>query len=62
MFELIVGNVGTVYTGADEVEAQRLFNHYAALASDGRGRCAYEDVYLMQDGEPVAECRFVTEE
>lgn len=47
MFRVIVGNIGTVYTGEDENEAKELFNNYCE-ASQG------ENVALLQ-GEEILE-------
>ena len=58
-YEVIVGNVGTVYKGSDATEAHRLYNHYVELSRTGAGRVAYEDVTLFLDGEPSEEYRAV---
>lgn len=54
-YELIVGNIGTVYTGDDRAEADRLFDHYVAQSKSERGRAGGEDVTLFEDGEPIRE-------
>jgi hypothetical protein len=55
MFEVVVGNVGTVYSGDNKEEAERKFDAYMNLSMSGYGRVAYETVTLMQDGEIIAE-------
>lgn len=49
-YELIVGNIGTVWSGNDQTEAQQLFNDYAQMSSDGYGRAAGEPVTLLKNG------------
>lgn len=54
-WEVIVGNIGTVYSGPDEDEARRRFRDYCHDAKADIGRAAGEQVTLMQDGEIVTE-------
>lgn len=54
-WEVIVGNVGCVYSGPDETEARNAFDNYTTASDLGKGRVAGEDVTLMKDGEPEAE-------
>jgi len=51
MYEVIVGNVGTVHTGNDEREALLIFSTYVDRSKAGRGRCGTEEVTLMKDGD-----------
>ncbi len=51
-FEVIVGNVGTVYSGYSRQEAERKYDTYAAISRSGVGRAGNEEVTLMVDGEP----------
>jgi hypothetical protein len=66
-FQVIVGNVGTVYDGANEATADREFYAYVKLAKgrgEGSSRAAGEHVALMADGEISREfcpLRFVAE-
>lgn len=55
MFEVIVGNVGTVYTGEDCGTAMELFLSYQQESKKGYGRASGESVTLMQDGEIMYE-------
>lgn len=54
-YQVIVGNVGTVYDGVDESEAEKTYNDYVELSKSGYGRAGNEDVSLMRDGEPLKE-------
>lgn len=60
MYEVTVGNVGNVYTGASKAEALRTFKEYVRQSKSGRGRAAHEDVTLWHDSvgghfEPIQE-------
>lgn len=50
-YEVLVGNIGTVYSGTDEDEAQRTYNRYCTLSMTQNGRAAGESVTLFKDGE-----------
>jgi hypothetical protein len=54
-YEVVVGNIGTVYTGANKAVAQRCFKGYAGRSRLGVGRGAHENVTLFQNGEIVKE-------
>lgn len=54
-YEVIVGNVGTVYNGLDYTEALRLYRVYVDMSGEKYGRAAGESVTLMVDGEPDKE-------
>ena len=54
-FQVVVGNLGTVYDGHDEETAYESFGEYCGLSSDDYGRCGGETVTLMCDGEVVEE-------
>lgn len=51
MFEVIVGNVGTVHSGDSEREALLIFNTYVDRSKSGHGRCGNEEVTMMEDGD-----------
>jgi hypothetical protein len=55
VFSVIVGNIGTVYDGADEKTARETFAEYCDQSRSSYGRAAGEDVTLCYDGETVAE-------
>lgn len=50
-YEVIVGNVGTVYSGFDLVEADAHYEIYVGLSLSGHSRASDESVTLMEDGE-----------
>jgi hypothetical protein len=54
-YQVIVGNVGTVYDGSNKAHALSEYDAYVLLSVDGYGRVADEGVCLMEDGEPIAE-------
>lgn len=56
-FSVIVGNIGTVYDGNSQTEAQRVYAAYVADSINGIGRAANEEVTLWVDGEIIAEHR-----
>jgi hypothetical protein len=50
-WEVIVGNVGTVYSGSDESAARAKFASYVEISNGGAGRAGGESVTLMKDGD-----------
>jgi hypothetical protein len=54
-FQVIVGNVGTVYDGDNFMESRVTAKRYVEMSKAGEGRCADESVTLMEDGEIIAE-------
>lgn len=50
-YEVIVGNIGTVYSGDDPSCAVRTYREYVSLSANGEGRAGYEDVTLFIKGE-----------
>ena len=54
-YQLVVGNIGTVYTGYDAVEAIKDYQHYVNLSKSEAGRAAGESVTLFCDGEIMEE-------
>lgn len=55
-YSVIVGNIGTVYNGAQRPEAYRQFRRYQEAGGE-YGRAAGETVTLMVDGEIRKEYR-----
>ena len=53
-YEVIVGNVGSVYNGKDEPSAIAAFETWVYNSRNG-GRASNEPVTLMTDGEPTRE-------
>jgi len=54
-WEVIVGNIGTVYSGPDEELAKIKYESYVEDSGLNSGRAAGENVVLMCDGEIVQE-------
>jgi hypothetical protein len=54
-YDVIVGNVGTVYRGNSEKDARAIFRDYVGAAQTDRGRASGEAVTLMRDGDIIEE-------
>ena len=54
-YEVIVGNIGTVYRGTSFSAAQKDFATYREQSQSGYGRAGGESVTLMRDGEVIRE-------
>lgn len=54
-YEVIVGNIGTVYSGTNGFEANTKFATYSGQSKSNYGRAAGEDVTIMKDGEITRE-------
>lgn len=59
-YEVVVGNVGTVYRGRSLKKAMKVFADYVEASKRGApdgsaGRASGEDVTLLRDGEPHKE-------
>ena len=50
-YEVIVGNLGSVYSGANRKKATETFRAYAKQSKAGYGRAAGEEVWLLADDE-----------
>lgn len=50
-YEVIVGNIGTVYSGTDAQQANDAYEIYAAKSQWDVGRAAGESVTLLVNGE-----------
>ena len=50
-YQVIVGNIGTVYNGNNPVEANTVYGEYKHISISGIGRAGNEDVILFEDGE-----------
>lgn len=53
-YSVIVGNIGTVYTG-DGTNARRHFSEYRAQSKNGIGRAAGENVTILHNNEIIKE-------
>lgn len=54
-YEVICGNIGTVYSGTDFDKADDTYREYVNQSMAGYGRAAEESVSLMENGEPIKE-------
>ena len=54
-YEVIVGNVGSVYSGHNLREAMKKYRTYIDTSKSGVGRAGGESVMLMKNGEPHKE-------
>jgi hypothetical protein len=56
IYEVIVGNVGTVYRGRSRVKALAIYESYVTMSQEHEtARCYGEDVTLLADGELESE-------
>lgn len=53
--EVIVSNIGTVYSGYNAVNALDTYQLYQSLSAHNDGRAGGETVTLWQDGKPIDE-------
>ena len=51
-YEVIVGNVGSVYIGNKLDDARHVYAHYVDISQSGMGRAAGEWVTIFKCGEP----------
>lgn len=54
-YEVIVGNIGTVFHGKDCDKAHDTYHEYVKISKKGRGRVGGESVTLMENCYPIAE-------
>lgn len=54
-WEVIVGNIGTVFNAEDGTNAKICFGEYKQMSIDGYGRAAHEKVTLFHNYEIVEE-------
>ena len=54
-FEVIVGNIGNVYSGNNYMRARTLFTRYVKDSKRGYGRASQEPVTMLHNGEPTLE-------
>lgn len=50
-YQVIVGNIGTVYQGDDEVMAMQNYNTYVEKSKSRYGTAADESVVFLENGE-----------
>jgi RNA-splicing ligase RtcB len=54
-FEVVVGNIGTVYSGNNFMQAQTKYSTYVKQSHDEYGRAAGEPVTLFHNGDIRSE-------
>lgn len=52
-YEVIVGNIGTVYRGNSKVEALKKYSTYVKASKSSYGRASGEGVDLFKDGDVI---------
>jgi hypothetical protein len=54
-YQVIVGNIGTVYSGDDLEEAERVYEVYVKQSQSGVGRAGRENVLLLRDNDDALQ-------
>ena len=54
-YQVVVGNIGTVYEGISVIESYRTFHDYVRISKEGVGRAGGESVTRFRDGEIINE-------
>ena len=54
-YEVVVGNIGTVYSGGSKTQAAVKYASYVKQSKKGVGRAGGEDVAMFKDGDIVRE-------
>ena len=54
-YEVVVGNIGTVYSGGIHAVADEKFSEYVRQSKTGNGRAGGEDVTILKNGDIFAE-------
>lgn len=54
-YEVIVGNIGTVYEGHNKAAALRYYETYVKHSKEQYGRASNEPVTVMMDGDIMVE-------
>lgn len=54
-YEVVCGNIGSVYSGPSAKEATEKFRAYVDASKSQYGRAAGESVTLFKNGEPIRE-------
>ena len=55
MYQVVVGNIGTILETSDEAEALRAYRLYTSRSLLGSGRAAYETVTILANDDIVRE-------
>jgi hypothetical protein len=54
-YDVVVGNIGTVFSGANKREALLVYSSYLKDSKSGTGNAGHEDVTLFANSEPIRE-------
>jgi len=54
-YQVIVGNIGTVYNGTNGFTANKEYNSYIGLSKQLYGKVSGESVIMFKDGEVYKE-------
>ena len=54
-YEVVVGNIGSVYVGVSQSEAMRHYTEYVRQSKTNGGRAGGEDVTLFKNDQPIKE-------
>lgn len=54
-YQIVISNIGTVWTGENGFTARTEYGQYVALSEEAYGRMAGENVTLFQNREPLFE-------
>ena len=57
-YQVIVGNLGTVYDGDNGSDAAVIYADYVLASLNGEGRVAHESVTMMCEGEEIYSLTF----
>ena len=55
IYEVVVGNIGTVYSGGIHAVADGTFSEYVRQSKTGYGRAGGEDVTILRNGDIITE-------
>jgi len=62
IYEVVVGNIGSVISTGDVVKARKTFSEYIGISKSQSGRGSRESVTLLKNGEPVSEYHPLSED
>ena len=54
-YQVIVGNIGVVYSGTEKTVSQEVYDEYERQSMAGYGRAANEPVTLLGNDEVIVE-------
>lgn len=54
-YQIIVGNVGTVYTGSNGFKVRKIYGNYKRQSQENYGRAAGENVTVLMNDDVLYE-------